>query len=153
MKNQKIDEVSESFLKIFPVVIQYIIHLGDTLSDPKYSYQEYQTLHVLKKFGKLPISKVGDMLLISKPRMTLLVDKLTVAGLIERIPDKKDRRIIKIALTEKGIAFNAAHSQNLKEGVIERFHKLNEDEMDEFLAAMKIIQDIMSKTKFKEDIW
>ena len=145
--------MSESFLKVFPVVIKYFILLGDRLSDPEYSYQEYQALHVLKGYGKLPISTIGNILLISKPRMTVLVDKLVAAGLIERYPDEQDRRITKIGLTDKGVTFTAIHRQNLKEGVIQRFQNLSEPDLNEFLAAMAVIQEVMAKTKSKEDPW
>jgi DNA-binding MarR family transcriptional regulator len=93
------------------------------------------------------------MLLISKPRMTVLVDKLTAEDLIEREPDKKDRRIIRIRLTEKGKAFTETHRQNLKEGVMDRFHNLSDDEMEEFLSAMQTMQKIMAKTKSEEEYW
>lgn len=150
MENTKIDLVAESFLKIFPLVIKYIILLGDKLSDPEYSYQEYQALHVLKDNGPLPISAVGTRLLISKPRMTVLVDKLYDAGLIERYHDGKDRRIINIELTEKGKEFTVRHQQNLKEGVIQRFQYLSSEELDHFLLAMIVVQDMMTKTKSLE---
>lgn len=150
MENAKIDAVADSFLKIFPLVIKYIILLGDKLSDPEYSYQEYQALHVLKKEGPLPISTVGTRLLISKPRMTVLVDKLHDAGLIERYHDGKDRRIINIELTDKGKEFNSRHQQNLKEGVIQRFQHLSDEDLDHFLLAMTVVQDMMTKTKSLE---
>jgi DNA-binding MarR family transcriptional regulator len=150
LPNEKLDAVAENFLKVFPVVIKYFIMLGNEVSDPDYSFQEYQALHVLKACGKVPISTVGSMLLISKPRMTVLVDKLIAAELIERIPDKKDRRIINIALTGKGKQFTDNHSQNLKTGVCERFAGLSEDEMERFLTSMKVMQGIMIKTKLGE---
>lgn len=150
MENSNIDAVAENFLSIFPIVIKYFILLGDKLSDPEYSYQEYQALHVLIDSGPLPISTVGTGLLISKPRMTVLVDKLHDAGLIERYHDGKDRRIINIGLTEKGKEFTAHHRQNLKEGVIQRFQNLSNEELDHFLLAMAVIQDTMSKTKSLE---
>lgn len=151
MKNEKIDSLAENFLKVFPVVIKYFILLGDELSDPEYSYQEYQALHVLKELGKLPISTVGAKLLISKPRMTVMVDKLIEAGFIERYPDKKDRRIINIDLTVKGKEFTLIHRQNLKEGVMKRFQNLSNDESDSFITAMTVVQDIMGKTKTEEE--
>lgn len=147
MEKSKIDAIAENFLKVFPVVIKYFIMLGNKLSDPEYSYQEYQALHVLKEYGKLPISTVGSMLVISKPRMTLLVDKLNEAGFVERYLDKKDRRIINIGLTEKGKEFTETHRQNLKEGIVQRFQNLSNDELDHFLAAMEVMQDIMTKTE------
>lgn len=150
LESTRIDAVAENFLKIFPLVIKYFILLGDKLSDPEYSYQEYQALHVLKDNGPLPISAVGARLLISKPRMTVLVDRLHDADLIERYHDWEDRRIINIGLTDKGKEFTARHQQNLKEGVIQRFQYLSSEELDRFLLAMTVVQDMMTKTKSLE---
>ena len=153
METEKMDTVAENFIKVFPVVIKYFIMLGDRLSDPEYSYQEYQALHILKEYEKLPISTVGNMLLISKPRMTVIVDKLISAGLIKRYPDKDDRRVIKIGLTKQGWSFTSMHRQNLKEGIMKRFQNLNNDELDEFLSAMTTLQNVMTKTKSEEEYW
>ena len=153
METEKMDTVAENFIKVFPVVIKYFIMLGDRLSDPEYSYQEYQALHILKEYEKLPISTVGNMLLISKPRMTVIVDKLISAGLIKRYPDKDDRRVIKIGLTKQGWSFTSMHRQNLKEGIMKRFQNLNNDELDEFLSAMTTLQNVMIKTKSEEEYW
>lgn len=146
MKKNKLDAVAEDFLKVFPIIIKYFILLGDQLSDPNYSYQDYQILHVLKDMGKVPISTVGDMLLISKSRMTAIVDKLITYELIERIPDKTDRRIINISLTEKGRQFTHNHSENLKSSVKERFSILNDEELEQFLISITNFQSVMSKT-------
>ncbi|MCX8131580.1 MAG: MarR family winged helix-turn-helix transcriptional regulator [Clostridia bacterium] len=152
MNENKLDSVSESFLKVFPTVIKYFILLGDKCSDPEYSYQDYQTLHVLKEYGKVPISTVGAMLLISKSRMTVLVDKLIEAQLIERFPDKTDRRIIKIGLTGKGKELTEKHRGNLKAAVSKRFENLTDDEMEQFLKSIEIIQHVMKKTEWREKI-
>jgi DNA-binding MarR family transcriptional regulator len=147
LNKDKLDDVSEKFLKVFPVIIKYFILLGDKCADPKYSYQDYQTLHVLKESGRVPISTVGATLLISKSRMTAIVDKLIGEGLLERYPDKKDRRIINVGLTEKGMELTLVHKQNLKEGIFKRFGSLNDDEMDRFINSMVTMQEIMKKTK------
>lgn len=143
----KLDEVSENFLKVLGVALRYGVLLGDKCSDPKYSYQDYQTLFVVKEYVKIPISTIGAILLISKSRMTAVVDKLTEDGLVERFPDKKDRRIINIGLTEKGKELTLTHQQNLKDGIFKRFESLNDEEMDQFIKSMMTMQEIMAKTK------
>ncbi|SQC01138.1 MarR family winged helix-turn-helix transcriptional regulator [Clostridium tetanomorphum] len=59
-------------------------------------------LGVLYEEESLPISEIGKKLEISKPQMTVIIDKLIKQDLVERIPDKKDRRVININLTTKG---------------------------------------------------
>lgn len=146
MRDQKLDAVSESFLKVFPVVIKYFILLGDQVSEPNYSYQDYQILHALKDMGEVPISTVGNILLISKSRMTVLVDKLIDHGLIERYPDKKDRRIINIGLTENGREFTFHHKEKLKSDVSEKFSGLSDEELEQFLKSIANFQEVMAKT-------
>lgn len=153
MSNEKLEAVVESFLKVFPVVIKYFILLGNQLSDPQYSYQEYQVLHVLKEYGKVPISAVGAILIISKPRMTYIVDKLIDGELVERFADKNDRRIINIGLTEKGSEFTFKHAQNLKAAVGKRFANLGDDELEQFLKAIITMQGIMERTKEEEKLY
>ena len=43
-----------------------------------------------------------NLLEISKPNVTPLIDKLIVLGFVQREPDQSDRRVIKISITEAG---------------------------------------------------
>jgi len=47
------------------------------------------------------MSEIGKHLGIPKPNVTALIDKLIDEKLSERLPDKTDRRIIKIKLRRK----------------------------------------------------
>ncbi|AIQ18430.1 hypothetical protein H70357_18295 [Paenibacillus sp. FSL H7-0357] len=146
MKESKLDAVAEGILKVFPEIVRYFFQLRDEASDSSYTYQDYVTLHVLEEFGKVPISAVGKILLISKSRMTALVDKLIEAKLIERIPDYEDRRIINLELTSKGKELALNNRRNLKIGISKRFVNLSEDEMEQFIHSMTVMQKLMTKT-------
>jgi DNA-binding MarR family transcriptional regulator len=71
--------------------------LADNISRPLFSIM--MTLH---DRGTMRVSEIGKRLLIPKPQMTHLVDKLTSLKLVERQPDNKDRRITNVSLTEEG---------------------------------------------------
>lgn len=49
-------------------------------------------LGVLYEEESLPISEIGKKLEISKPQMTVIIDKLIKQDLVERIPDKKRQK-------------------------------------------------------------
>lgn len=147
MPDDKVGEVAASFLKVFPVVIKYFFLIGDRCADPRYSRQEYEVLNVLKEFGPLPISSVGERLSISKSRMTVLVDRLIGEGLIVRGGDEGDRRVISIGLTPQGRKISAAHGDRLKAELRKRFSGLDDEELGEFLAAIECFHSAMEKTK------
>lgn len=46
------------------------------------------------------MSALGELLYISKPYMTPLIDGLIAEGLVKRHLDPKDRRVIKISITK-----------------------------------------------------
>jgi DNA-binding MarR family transcriptional regulator len=70
------------------------------------------SLHVLgilsSHNGMLSMSEIGCSLSMPKSHITGLVDKLIAENLVERLYDPKDRRIVNVHITEKGMAdFNA----------------------------------------------
>jgi DNA-binding MarR family transcriptional regulator len=50
----------------------------------------------------LPASDISDLLRITPGGVTHLLNPLEEQGYIERLPDQKDRRIVRIGLTRKG---------------------------------------------------
>src|SRR3990167_2084606 len=48
------------------------------------------------------VSDVANYFGIAIPTATVLLDRLTSLGLVQRVPDKTDRRVIGVVLTKKG---------------------------------------------------
>jgi DNA-binding MarR family transcriptional regulator len=51
----------------------------------------------------LPVSDISDLLRITPGGVTHLLNPLEEQGYIERLPDPKDRRIVRIGLTRRGV--------------------------------------------------
>lgn len=58
-------------------------------------------LYVLWEHGQLTITEIGRLTSLAKTTLTSMLDRMETGGLIERIPDKKNRRQIFISVTEK----------------------------------------------------
>jgi DNA-binding MarR family transcriptional regulator len=67
--------------------------------------------------GAPSIGDVADQLLLRHHSAVELVDRATDAGLVRRIADADDRRVVRLALTEKGqqvlARLSAAHVEEL----------------------------------------
>jgi len=74
--------------------------LKDLMID--FSPQHYMILHLLEENKKLYVTEFVDMLSITKPQMTSLIDKLSKMDYVTRTNDSDDRRKIYIALTNEG---------------------------------------------------
>lgn len=66
----------------------------------------FSVLAALRRAGppyRLSPTELYNSLLITSATLTNRLDRLTEAGLIERIPDPKDRRYLLVALTQRGL--------------------------------------------------
>jgi DNA-binding MarR family transcriptional regulator len=89
------------------------------------------------------MSEIGCKLSMPKPHVTNLVDKLIAEDMVERLLDPKDRRIVNIRITEKGIAdFNAIKLEISQELRI-RLEKLSAEKLDILAEASQQIKDIL----------
>lgn len=71
-------------------------HLGQAFS-----------LWVLSTHEGMSQSDLADTLNVARPTVTIMLQKMEKAGLVERRPDENDNRFVRIYLTEQGRALHA----------------------------------------------
>jgi DNA-binding MarR family transcriptional regulator len=72
------------------------------LSELGISPQQSMALSTLKPGEPMPMSALADALHCDNSNVTGIVDRLEAAGLAERRPDERDRRVKAVVLTDKG---------------------------------------------------
>ncbi len=99
------------------------------LKDFLISHQQYNILRILKGAKvALKVQTIKDRMLERSPNVTRLMDKLCAKNYIQRLPSEQDRRVVKIAITKKGL--------DLLESIPKYFNKellknLNEEEAEQ----------------------
>lgn len=85
----------------------YMDHFRDTLSPMQLS-----VLGILEAYGKMTMTELSEKLHTTRQQMTQIVARLFEIGVIERQPDERDRRLIRIKPTEKAerLLSEGAHS-------------------------------------------
>jgi len=63
-----------------------------------------QILWILQEHGPLPVSRLAEWLGIGAPNATGLLDRMEQRGLVERVRDDEDRRVVHARMTELGRA-------------------------------------------------
>jgi DNA-binding MarR family transcriptional regulator len=72
------------------------------LSELGLSPQQSMALTTLQPGESMPMSALADAMHADNSSITGIVDRLEAAGLAERRPDERDRRVKAVILTEKG---------------------------------------------------
>ncbi|MDD5313015.1 MAG: MarR family transcriptional regulator [Dehalococcoidia bacterium] len=106
---------------------------------------QYHVLSMLMIQGILPTSAIGGRLGISKPNVTSLVDRLIELGYAERRPDASDRRVINIAVTEKGRRFIANRKRQARNSIKRYLAVLQPAEIEDLAVALESFRKIISK--------
>ncbi len=68
------------------------------------TFARYEVLVLLtfSRTGRLPLSKIGERLMVHPTSVTNAIDRLEAAGLVQRVPDAADRRRTLAELTDAG---------------------------------------------------
>ena len=81
---------------------QYVLHM---MKPTGLKIGQAGILVVLGKTGPLSQREIADKIHVTPPSVTVALQKLEKMEYIERHPDEKDQRVMRIALSEKGNEF------------------------------------------------
>jgi len=95
----------EAFLGLQRTASLLIQALGRELKGYDLTPAQYNTLRILRGAGPdaLTCGEIGERLVSPGPDVTRLLDRLEQGGLVTRLRDAEDRRVVRARITEKGI--------------------------------------------------
>lgn len=100
-------------------------------------------LYVLWENEKLTITEIGRRTSLAKTTLTSMLDRMEESGLIERVPDKWNRRQIFVSITDKAREYRAAYDR-VSEQMNDLFYRgFSEAEIVEFEQKLsRIIENL-----------
>lgn len=118
-------------------------HMGFKSEVGNLSMLQLQALIFIKRHPNAHMREIANNFKIELPSATSLIDTLTKASLVERESDSRDRRVVKITLTEEGKTL-------LKQAVKMRTKKIatilsylsNEDKSDLLRIMRKLLKNL-----------
>jgi DNA-binding MarR family transcriptional regulator len=105
---------------------------------------QLHALHTVRAEGNCTMGGLARRLHISLGAATGLVDRLIQQGLLERRPDAKDRRIVRLQLTERGRRFHGRGHREASRRVAERLSVLTPEEQTQVAQALLMLRDALS---------
>lgn len=137
-------KIAEDLIALLPFYHKKIFRMQQGVSGMQIA--QYRTLGSLMREKKpLSMSELGKRLYISKPYMTVLVDQLIRDGYAERLADLQDRRIINIAITQKGVKYLKQAASLYKDGIRELLTTLDSRDLEELSSSLATIRKIISR--------
>jgi len=119
------------------------------LTGKNVSWVELMLLIKLEADGN--VSGVSDMLHITKPAVTYMLNSFEEDGYITRGTDPNDRRKIDIKLTAKGKKFIETHKNSYEGFFNDVLAKFGDRKIKEFIRLFNKFADVMDEVKEKRE--
>ncbi|MEI6680251.1 MAG: MarR family transcriptional regulator [Mariniphaga sp.] len=148
MSKLKIDLIAENLISIYPVLYKSIskpLRMQTSIT-PAGMF----VLGILKRDGTHSMSDIGKCLSMPKPHVSVIIDKLIDEGYVIRQNDPKDRRIINISLTDKGLIDFKAINHAVSETLQRKLLLLSEEELEQLSIAALQVKEILITILAKE---
>ncbi len=96
-----LEQVACNIVETLPLFPKRIVRVDALTREQSMPLSHIQILISLRK-EELSIGELSDRLGIAKPNITPLVDSLCASGLVERVRNETDRRVVNVRLTDAG---------------------------------------------------
>ncbi len=125
-------------------IVSLLFGIGRKMRDgegeaPRYAMLHFHALRYIEGKGKPLMRELAAFLRVTPPAATLLVEGLVKDGLLARSLDVKDRRAVRIMLTQKGKTFLAQGIRKKMRTLKKLFSVLSPKEHDQLIALLRKI--------------
>ncbi|HEY0812816.1 MAG TPA: MarR family transcriptional regulator [Pseudonocardia sp.] len=103
------------------------------------------TLATLERRGPARITELAEAQNVTQPAMTGLVGRLAAQGLVERSPDRDDRRGVLVAVTQAGRTLLAARRGERAEALADLLHGLDVADRAALAAALPALGRLVTR--------
>jgi len=143
-RNEQIGRLAVSMLRTVPVLYRRVIRKNER-QDPELAYPKIGVLATLKNHGPMPISVLARFNSYSKQNLTTMADRLEEDGLVRRVPDEGDRRVINLQITDAGIEYIKINGKRMKESLVQDLQGMDDSDIEELKNSFETIERVFVK--------
>lgn len=143
---QDIQTFSGRMVELIPRMMREITRReSNYLSRGKISLPQLSVLGHLDRQEDCPMHELAQVLGVSRPAATGLVDRLISQGLVSRHGDPKDRRVVRVNLTAKGRKVLSAIWEQKRRVITQVFGRLSAADRSHYLSTLEKVVKILAE--------
>lgn len=140
----KLGALLEENMTVMPLIARKIVMAAKVRARSTSSQIQGYILELLT-VGPFRPTEISQVLGISKPNVTVLINSLIANGLARRSQDEKDRRNTYISITNKGKRLVQRKRMIIKNYIMTLFDKFDEHDIKSVCEGMEKYLEIMKK--------
>lgn len=115
------------------------------LSTVELSYPQVLVLYALLEKGTISIGGLSQHLKISQGVISRTVDRMVIKGLVDRVRDSEDRRVVLVSLTEAGVNYATEIVSYHVDKLGDQFKKIPKEQRELFLSLLKQVDALLEE--------
>ena len=142
------ERLAQNLFTIMPSIMKSIfkeIHCSEL------SKHQIYLLRIIKE-NSMPMSYYSEKMMMPSSNLTLLADKLIAGGLIERLPDSNDRRVVVLSITSKGLEQLDEYFATFKAELVKKSKVLSDADvkrLNDIIEEMNLLFDKLANKSIK----
>lgn len=136
MDNHKVESIVDSLFHLIPLFKNNIMKLEVREEDKDLSPIHFHILFLLDDLGQLPMFEISRNTNVTKSNLTPIIQKLIDRGLIERVRDEKDRRVLNIDISKEGREFIEGYKDTIVKNLKTKMQNLSEDDLAKLASSL-----------------
>jgi DNA-binding MarR family transcriptional regulator len=97
------------------------------------------------------MTELSQMLSVTLPTMTAMIDRLIQSGLVKRERDERDRRVVLVRLTGDGKKVISNLMEIRKQEIEKVLRTLEHEEVEVFLGSIESVAQLLTKARTRLD--
>lgn len=139
-----VEKIAQNIFGVLPLLRKRLLHMDTIQSEHGIPLSHVQVLSMLNETGSMSVSEISRRLGIAKPNITPLVDRLIEVGLVDRIRDTVDRRVVNVVILPAGQEKLKAIRTTIAEQVQEWGQNVSADDFQDLSDALTTITRVLT---------
>jgi MarR family transcriptional regulator, organic hydroperoxide resistance regulator len=148
------DEIAVYQLQVITTILHILGNLRhsgmELLSEVELSYPQILVLYSLLEHGTLNVGELADQLKVSQGVVSRTVDRLVDKGLLDRVRDSFDRRVVNVTLSEEGRTHATKMISYHAERLERQFSETSPSDREVFLKMLRQIDSGLDESLREE---
>jgi len=131
--------------ELMPVLMKEFAHMQpQEIYKGKVTMPQVLILQHLNIKDSVKMTDIARFMKVSTAAATGIVDRLVKSGYVDRVFDQRDRRIIRVQITPKGLALMKKVFSKRRKMVIEIFGRVSQRDRQDYLRVLMRIKGMLS---------
>jgi len=132
---------------VFQLENRYMVKSGVGKAFGEFSFAQMRALKFVKTRGQVSITELAELLNVSAPSASTMVERLVERGVLVREPDPEDRRKVIVTISPDMVAITEQIEKEIFGAFVDLVEKVGPEIADDWRRVLNRIADVLDSEK------